>query len=362
MVGQAHNVARISLVRDGALLREEELRRGDRHHLAGAHQFRLHAARQLARTHAHKGDAVTMVGVHVRLNLEHEAGHLRLARLHHAGRAFLRARRRREGGQRVDEILHAERAQRGAPVQRRQMPFKKSVVVERFQRARRQLQLLAERRALMLGQHLDDLGVGGPVDRDETLVGIHLADGALHDVIRARKRAPAPDGPRHRRNIQRQRAFNLVDQFKRIARLAIKLVDECDDGNVAHAADFEQLARARLDALGRVDHHDSGINRRERAIGVFRKVFVARRVEQVEDAIAVLERHHRRDDGNSALALDAHPVRARLATVRLGAHFARKLDGAAKQQQLLGQRRLARVRVRDDGERSAPADWIGGGH
>jgi hypothetical protein len=46
------------------------------HRLAGAHELRLHAALQLARADAHEGDAVAVVGVHVRLDLEDEAGHL----------------------------------------------------------------------------------------------------------------------------------------------------------------------------------------------------------------------------------------------------------------------------------------------
>ncbi len=39
-------------------------------------QLRLHAARQLAGADAHEGDAVAVVGVHVRLDLEDEARHL----------------------------------------------------------------------------------------------------------------------------------------------------------------------------------------------------------------------------------------------------------------------------------------------
>ncbi len=53
-----------------------------------------------------------------------------------------------------------------------------------------------------------------------------------------------------------------------------------------------------LDALRRVDHHDGGIDGRERAIGVFREVFVARCVEQVEHKVLELEGHHRGHDGN----------------------------------------------------------------
>ena len=47
--------------------------------LAGAHVLHLHAPRELARADAHEGDAVAMVGIHVRLDLEDDAGHRGLA-------------------------------------------------------------------------------------------------------------------------------------------------------------------------------------------------------------------------------------------------------------------------------------------
>ena len=97
--------------------------------------------------------------------------------------------------------------------------------------------------------------------------------------------------------------------------LAVHLVDEGDDRDVAQPADLEQLARARLDALGGVDHHDGRIDRGERAIGVVGEILVARRVEQVEDAVAIFEGHHRGDDRDAALALDLHPVGAGVAAV-----------------------------------------------
>ncbi len=134
-----------------------------------------------------------------------------------------------------------------------------------------------------------------------------------------RRSRPRPIGQVIGARVERQRLLDLVEELERIARLAVHLVDEGDDRNVAQAADLEQLARARLDALGGVDHHDGGIDRGQRAIGVLGEVLVARRVEQVEDAVAVFERHHRGDDRDAALALDAHPVGARLAPVGLGA-------------------------------------------
>ena len=92
------------------------------------------------------------------------------------------------------------------------------------------------------------------------------------------------------------------------------------------------------------------------AVGVFRKVFVARGIEQVEDAIVVIERHDRGHDRNAALALDRHPVGARGAAIALGFDLAGEIDRTAEQQQLLGQRGLAGVRMRNDRKRAPPVD------
>jgi hypothetical protein len=46
-----------------------------------------------------------------------------------------------------------------------------------------------------------------------------------------------------------------------VAALAVHLVDEGDDRDVAQPADLEQLSRARLDAARGVDHHDGGVDR-----------------------------------------------------------------------------------------------------
>ena len=144
-------------------------------------------------------------------------------------------------------------------------------------------------------------------------------------------------------------------------RLAVHLVDEGHDRDVAQPADLEQLERLRLDALGGVQHHDRRIDRGQRAVGVLAEVLVARRVEQVEGAAAILEGHHRGRDRDAALLLDLHPVRARAPPLALGLDLAGEMDRAAEQQQLLGQRGLARVRVRDDREGAPPGGGLGDG-
>src|SRR5439155_2912008 len=119
-------------------------------------------------------------------------------------------------------------------------------------------------------------------------------------------------------------------------------------------APLEQLPGLLLDAARRVEHHDCAVDRGQRAIGVLAEILVAGRVQQIVDAAVMLEGHHRRADRDAALALDRHPVRAGAPALAARLHLAGKLDRAAEQQQLFGQRRLAGVGVRDD-RKSAPA-------
>ena len=142
------------------------------------------------------------------------------------------------------------------------------------------------------------------------------------------------------------------------AAVAVELVDEGHDRRVAQPADLHQLDRALLDALRAVDDHQRRIDRGERPVGVLGEVLVARRVEQVDDAPAVRELHDRRGHRDAALLLEAHPVRGRVARRLAPLDRAGHLDRAAEQQQLLGQRRLAGVRVRDDRKAAAAGDFV----
>src|SRR4029077_14650014 len=69
-----------------------------------------------------------------------------------------------------------------------------------------------------------------------------------------------------------------------------------------------------------------------------------------------LELERGRRKRNAALLLERHPVGRRMTTRLASANRPRELDRAGIQQQLLGKRRLARVRVRNDRERPPAAD------
>jgi hypothetical protein len=207
-------------------------------------------------------------------------------------------------------------------------------------------------------EHLLQARIVDALDDLEGAVGLFFAGLEQHDlvvqqVVHAAEVLAHADRPGHRRALDLQHRFQLVEQFQRIARFAVHLVHEGDDRRVAHAADVEQLDGLRFHALGGVDHHQRRVDRRQHAVGVFREVLVAGGVEQVDDVVAEFELHHRGGHRNAALLLDLHPVRGGVAAALARLDGTGHLDRAREQQQLLGQRGFTRIGVGNDAEGAA---------
>jgi hypothetical protein len=204
-----------------------------------------------------------MIGVHIRLYLEHQCGELFFIGLYHPRIGRLRARRGAKIDQSIEQIGHPHILDRAAEQHRRQMALVETCPIERRKPAFHQLQFLAQRNHARIG------------------LGNLLAhmQPARPQIIGPKKIRPPSHRPGDRRGIERKGLGNLVEQPESILAVAIHLVDEGDNGNVAQPADLEQLTCARLDPLGRIDHHHRGINRRQRPIRILRKILMARRVE-----------------------------------------------------------------------------------
>ena len=176
-------------------------------------------------------------------------------------------------------------------------------------------------------------------------------------VVDAAEIRPVAERPVPRRRGDAEHPLDLIEQLERIACRLIELVDERQHGQSSRAADLEQLQRLRFHTLGGIEHHDDAVDGKERAVGVLAEVLMARRVEQRDVAPVELEFERRGADRDAALLLHLHPVGDRVALRLAAANRTGQLDGAGIQQQLLGERRLARVGVRDDGEGAAPRDF-----
>ena len=280
MVGNADDVAGKGFIRQRAVLGKEELRTGQRHVLAGAYQFCLHAAGKLAGAQPRKGDAIAMVRIHVGLDLEHERAHARFRRVDLAQVGFLGAWLRCEMAEAFQEIADPEIAQRAAKIDRRQVALAKRVELERLAGLAHQSEFVLDRRDIEIGikgREIGDIDLLCSAGLGAT--AFEQAYPAARDIVGAEEIAAATDRPGHRRGVERQRLFDFVQKIERIAAFPIHLVDEGDDRNIPETTDLEQLARPRLDALGGVDHHHGGIDRSQRSIGVFGKVLMARRVQ-----------------------------------------------------------------------------------
>jgi hypothetical protein len=77
----------------------------------------------------------------------------------------------------------------------------------------------------------------------------------LEQVIDPPEFAPHTDRPGNGSATDTQHVLDLVEQFHGLAAVAVQLVDEGDDGGVAHPADLHQLDGPFLHALGAVDDH-----------------------------------------------------------------------------------------------------------
>jgi len=155
----------------------------------------------------------------------------------------------------------------------------------------------------------------------------------------------------HAQGVMRLDADDLLDLARHALGLGRRQVDLVEDGQHLQALLDRRVAvghALRLDALGGVDHEQRALAGGERARDLVAEVHVPRGVDEVElvavpVARAIGERHRLGLDGDAALALELHGVEHLLLHLALA-------EPAADLDEAVGERGLAVVHVRDDGE------------
>ena len=361
---QADDVARVGEVDDRFLFGHEGRRRGELELLAAAYVQVVMVALERPGADFQEGDAVAVVGIHVGVDLEHEARHLRLGGLHGAGRGGRRARRGGDADEAFEQFAHAEvvdrRAEEHGGQLAAQVGLAVELVVDTFDQLDVRAQLFGEFRADVAVQlwrrevgNLGGLGVGG-----EFFVRREKREVLFVEVVDPAERGAVRNGEGQRPHADAQFLFHLVQQVERLLGGAVEFVDEDDHRRRTHTAHLHQFAGLRLDALGAVDDDDDRIDGRQRAVGVFGEVLVARGVEDVDLGALVFEAHHGRGDRDAALALDLHEVRRGAFLDLVAFDRPGDVDGPAEEQQLLGEGGFTRVGVGDDREGAAACDFF----
>ena len=171
------------------------------------------------------------------------------------------------------------------------------------------------------------------------------------DVGRERRRARLGAGVEHR-EIQLvldrvevdEQVVDLVQDFLDARVGPIDLVDDDD----RRQAPLERLpqheAGLRQRPFRRVDQQQHAVDHRQRPLDFAAEVGVARRVDDVDQRLVIVDGGVLREDGDAALALEVGVVHRPLGDPLVGA------EDAALMQQGIDQRGLAVVDVGDDGD------------
>ena len=186
-------------------------------------------------------------------------------------------------------------------------------------------------------------------------------DGFFATVVNALEVDAIAERPIHGQGVNAKDRLEFIEELKRRPRWSVELVHESEDWNSSLTADFKKFARLGFDALTRIDHHHGSIDGGENAVGVFRKIFVARSVEEVHHASVVVELQDCRGDRNATLLFEFHPVACRSALVLAGGDATSELDCATVEEKLFGERRFSSIRMRDDRKCAATGDLLKGG-
>ena len=359
---QADDVARVGEVDDRFLFGHEGRRRGELELLAAAYVQVVMVALERPGADFQEGDAVAVVGVHVGVDLEDEARHLLLGRLH-APRLGLRgARRGGDVDETFEQLAHAEIVDRRAEEDRRQIARQIGVAVEGIVDALDQFRILAQLAGIALAHMRVELRCSQIADFDGRrrsrlpLVGGEERQTVRIDVVNALERRAVGDRKGQRTYFDAQLALHLVQQVEGVLARAVQLVDEDHHRRLAHPAHLHQAARLLLDALGAVDDDDDRIDGRQRAVGVLGEILVAGRIENIDLHSVILETHDGGGHRDAALPFDLHEIGRRALLDLVALDGARHVDRAAEEQQLLGKGGFAGVGVRNDGERPPPGD------
>src|SRR5690625_621934 len=125
-----------------------------------------HSALEMTGAEAHKGHAIPMLRVHVRLHLEDETGDLPLIRRDLPRCRHARLWRWRETGNAPHQLAHAKGVDGRAEPDRRHMALEKALQIETRHQPSRHLDLLAELFEKRGRDMLGDFRIVQPFDAD----------------------------------------------------------------------------------------------------------------------------------------------------------------------------------------------------
>lgn len=232
-----------------------------------------------------EGYTGAVVRVDVSSNLEYEAGELGFIGLHIALLGLDGAGAGGYFDEAVEKFLHAEVVEGGTEEYGGHLSIKIGIHTELGIDTFHEFEVFAEFGGIavahgfveFIGQYVDGHLLGYFL-----FVGCEEVELLLVDVIHALEALALIDGPCEGAHLNLELFFQFVEEVEGVLAFAVHLVDEDDDGCLAHTADGHELARLLLYTFGAIDNDDGGIDGGEGAEGVFGEVLVAGGVEDID--------------------------------------------------------------------------------
>ena len=316
-------------------------------------------ALEFSRTHPHKSNAVAVFRIHVCVNFKNEPGELVFRRINHALFSRARQRIRCNIDKAIQHFLYAEIINRRAEKHRvyfaAHIRFPVKIGINRryhfhfftqfgggsFAHVFFQVRVIE---VIKLYRFFRVVLLSVRTKQDQLL---------LINIVNTLKTLPHTDGPRQRYNLQIQFSFDLIEQIHCVFSLAVEFIDEYDNRSFTHFAHADEFFGLLLYPFRHVDNHNGTIHRRQSPIGIFRKILVTRRIQNINFAPAILKPHHGSRHRDTPLPFDFHKIGGRSFLDFIRLYRPGRLYRPAKQQQLFRQSRLARIGVRDNTESTA---------
>ncbi len=258
--------------------------------------------------------------------------------------------------------MHPKVVDRTAKEHRGQFAFEVGRRIPRVVDALNELHVLAQRAGVFAHQIVERSVVervdGHHVFRHFGLVRLEQAQALVVQVVHALEGVSLRDRPGEGTDLDVELGFHLVQQVRGVAALEVHLVDEHNHRRVPHAAHLHEALGLGLHAFYTIDDQNHAVHRCQGPVGVLREIAVTGCVQEVDEKVLVVKRHHRRRHRDATLPLDFHEVRCGRLRDLVVLHRPRRLDGPTKQQKLLCQGGFPCIRVGDDGERSSTFDLL----
>ncbi len=151
--------------------------------------------------------------------------------------------------------------------------------------------------------------------------------------------------------------LDLIEQVEGGLSIPVHFIDENDHRSVSHPANLHELSGLFFHSFHRINHEDDAVHGRKCPVGILRKVFVARGVQQVDECSTVFKTHNGSGDTDSTLALYLHEITGRVLLDLVAFDGSCRLDGATEEQEFFRQCGFTGIRVGNDGEGASLLDF-----